>query len=138
MPRVHEMIESKYLKKEDVGEDGTVVTIATIDRVNVAAKGEEPEHKWVMGFEEFDKPMVLNPTNLKLAEKALGSDDTDDWMGKKIIVYNDPNITFGKELVGGIRIKAFRKVGPPKEMPRGVRHQATRAPEDVDPDGPSF
>ena len=117
MPRTSEMIESNFLKKEDVGEDGTIVTVADVGKTNVARKDEEPEYRWTMTFWEFAKPMVLNSTNIKLAEKALGSDDTDDWLNKKLILYNDPNVTFGKELVGGIRIKAYRKAGPPREVP---------------------
>lgn len=122
MPRTSEMIESKYLKKEEVGEDGTIVTISDFERVNVAMDDQPPDFKWTMRFEEFDKPMVLNSTNIQLAENALGSDNTDDWIGKKVIVYNDPNITFGKKLVGGIRIRAHRKAAAPRQMaPRGNR-----------------
>src|SRR5690242_308191 len=36
MPKVSEMKSSKYLKKEDVGEEGTVVTIVNVHQVNVA------------------------------------------------------------------------------------------------------
>jgi hypothetical protein len=121
MTRTSEMIQSNYLKKEDVGEDGTIVTVRSFERVNVAQKGEAPDEKWTMQFDEFEKPMVLNSTNIKLAEKALGSDETDDWIGKKLIVYNDPNVSFGKELVGGIRIKAYRKAAPPRELPTKQR-----------------
>ena len=118
MPKTSEMIESKYLKKEDVGEDGTVVTIVSVERVNVAKQDQKAEYKWTLLFEEFDKPMVLGPTNIRLAEKALGSDDTSDWQGKKIVVFNDPNITFGGEVTGGIRIRAHRKAAAPREIKR--------------------
>lgn len=127
MPRTSEMIESKYLKKEDVGEDGTIVTIAAFERVNVAMENDAPEYKWTMRFEEFDKPMVLNSTNINLCEKALGSDNTDDWIGKKIIVYNEPNISFGNKLVGGIRVKPHRKAAPPREIP--ARSTSERDPD---------
>lgn len=113
-----EMIESKYLKKEDVGEDGVIVTIAGFDKVNVARDDEAAEYKYTMRFEEFSKPMVLNATNIQLTEKALGSNDTDDWIGKQIIVYNEPNISFGNKLVGGIRIRAHRKSAGPRQMQR--------------------
>lgn len=119
MPRTGEMIESKFLKKEDVGEDGTIVTVGAVTRVNVAMQGDTPEYRWTMQFDEFDKPMVLNSTNIKLAEKAFASDNTDDWIGKKIICYNDPNISFGKEIVGGIRLKAYRKAAPPRDPSAG-------------------
>lgn len=128
MPRTSEMVESKYLKKEEVGEDGTVVTVSGFERVNVAMDDQPPDHKWTMSFAEFDKPMVLNSTNIQLAEKAFGSDNTDDWMGKQCIVYNEPNITFGKKLVGGIRIKVYRKAGAPRQMaPRDPNRELDEA-----------
>src|SRR5690349_9513018 len=80
MPRTSEMMESKYLKKEDFDEDGTICTIADFERVNVAKEDEKPEMKWMMTFKEFDKGMVLNSTNIQLAEGAMGSDNTDDWI----------------------------------------------------------
>jgi hypothetical protein len=113
MPKVHEMIESKFLKKEDAG-TGVLGTISLVDQQNVAIQGAEPEMKWCMHFKELDKPMVLNSTNLQLAKAALGSDDTDDWIGKQIVLYNDPNVSFAGKLTGGIRLRATRMKTPPK------------------------
>jgi hypothetical protein len=54
--------------------------------------------------------MVLNSTNGQLIARLLGSKNSDDWIGKEIDLYNDPNVTFAGELVGGIRArKAQRK-----------------------------
>jgi hypothetical protein len=125
--KTHEMIQSNYLKKEDVGEDGTIVTISGFDKVNVARADEPEDWKFTMSFGEFEKPMVLNATNIQLCEKALGSDDTDDWIGKQIIVYNEPNISFGNKLVGGIRVKAYRKAGAPRQVIRGTPKQPSVA-----------
>ena len=116
MPKIHEMLESKFLKKEDAG-DGMLVTIRGVDRQNVG-KDDEPELKWVALFEEC-KPMVLNGTNLALIEKALGSDDTDDWVGQKIVLFNDENVSFGGKVVGGIRV----------DVNRTKRYHAKNAPQ---------
>ena len=108
MPKVHEMIESKYLKKEDVA-NGALVTVAGLERVNIAMEKQKPDFKWIMSFHEIEKPMVMNSTNIQLCEIACGSDDTDDWIGKKIVLYSEPNISFQGKLVGGIRLRAPRK-----------------------------
>jgi len=101
------MIESKFLKKEDVGGGrGMLVTISAVKQANVAMQGADPEMKWTLLFEELDKPMVLNSTNIHMCAKACDSDDTDDWAGKKVVVYEDPNVSFGGKLVGGIRVRA--------------------------------
>lgn len=114
MPKIGEMMSSKYLKKDDVG-DGVLVTIAGLKKVNAAAEGADPEMKWAMSFTELDKPLILNSTNIQLCAKACGSEDTDDWMGKRVVLYDDPNVSFAGKLTGGIRIRAPKNKPAPKK-----------------------
>ena len=111
MPNINEMIESKYMKKSDLDEfDGeTIVTIIGLKRANIAREDQAEEMRWLIKFKEFDKPMVLNPTNIQLAARACGSDSTDDWKGKQVILYVDENVSFGGKLVGGLRIKTLKR-----------------------------
>jgi hypothetical protein len=110
MPKTHEMKESNFLKKEDVGR-GALMTIAGCIRKNVAKEGAEPDLKWCLQFVESDKPMVLNATNIQLAEQITGSDDTDHWVGHKVVLYVDPNVSYGGKLIGGIRMRKPKPVG---------------------------
>lgn len=116
MPKISEMVVSKYLKISDVP-DPVIVTIRGVKRVNIAKEDETPEYKWIIGFNEFAKPMVLNSTNLHVAAKVLDSDDTDDWTGKEIILFNDPNVSFKGEITGGLRFRGQEKA-PIKAAPR--------------------
>ena len=119
------MIESKFLKKEDLNYDtGNLVTVFKIDRQNVGLADGEEELKWCMRFEEFDKPMVLNSTNIQLATKALGTDETDDWIGQRLVIYVDDNVSFGGKLVGGIRIRK-----PRGQAQRQAPQQSRREPQ---------
>lgn len=112
MAKIGEMLESKYLKQSDVDQD-YIVTIRSVEQANVAAKdAEADEWKWTVKFAEFDKPMVLNSTNIQLLAKACESDDTDDWIGKQVIVYTDPNVSYGGKLVGGLRVKKYSVARP--------------------------
>lgn len=117
MPRTSEMVQSKYLKTADVP-DPVIVTITKVGKVNMAKEEAAPEYKWAIRFKEFEKPMVLNSTNIKICEKLLGSDNTDDWVGKEIVLYTDDNVSFQGELVGGLRFKGQEKA-PVKVTPRG-------------------
>ena len=112
MPRISEMRESKFLKKEDVG-TGMLVTIEDCRQFNVAKEGADPEMKWCLLFAEQDKPLVMNQTNLQICAQVCGSEDTDEWKNKRIVLYTDPNVTFGGKLVGGIRVRAPKKSAPP-------------------------
>ena len=107
MPKITEMIESKYLKQSDVDTD-TLVTVLKVGRANVAREGDEPEYKWLIKFNEFSKPMVLNATNIKRLAKACESDNSDDWSGKQVVLYVDPDVEFGGNVVGGLRIRAHK------------------------------
>ena len=108
MPRTSDMVQSKYLKGADVP-DPVIVTISGFKKDNVAKEDAEPEFKWMVKFEEFEKLMILNVTNIKIAEKVFGSDNTDEWIGREIVLYFDENVSFGGELVGGLRFKRPEK-----------------------------
>jgi len=105
MPKIGEMIPSKFLKKEDVGR-GVLGTITRVERVNVAVEGSDPEYKWAMYFKELDKPLILNVTNIHACADTFGSDDTDEWLNKSIVLYDDPNVAFAGKRTGGIRLRA--------------------------------
>jgi len=105
MPKTSDMRESKFLKKEDVGR-GVLVTISGCVQKNVAKEGAGEENKWCLTFKELDKPLVLNATNVQLCEAICGSDDTDHWIGKRIVLYTDPNVSYQGKLIGGIRVRA--------------------------------
>lgn len=120
MPKLNEMIESKFIKKDDVG-DGILVTITGVDRYNVAMQGAPEELKWCLDFREIEKPLVLNVTNMRVIETTLGSDNTDDWIGKQIVLYNDPSVMYKGEIKGGVRVRASRRPQPvPKVSPQPI------------------
>lgn len=134
MPRVTDMIESKYMKQADVP-DPVIVTVTKIGRINIAKDGDPPEDKWAVRFKEFQKPMLLNSTNIKLLEKACGSDDTDDWVGKEVIVYTDDSVSFGGQVVGGLRIRK-QQSAPQRKAPHQVPPDDGRPLTEMDDDIP--
>lgn len=114
MANVNDMVQSKYLKQADVP-DPVIVTIQGVKQVNMAKEGEEPEYKWAIKFQEFKKPMILNSTNIHVAAKICGSTETDEWRGKEIVLYTDPNVSFAGQVVGGLRFRGQEK--PPQRAP---------------------
>lgn len=102
---------SKYLTKDDVGEDGLLLTIKGFSREVLESDGAQDE-KTVMHFAEDVKPMVLNRTNSQLVALITGAKVAGEAKGKKIVVYNDPTISFGGKITGGIRLR--KPHGQPK------------------------
>lgn len=130
--KTSELKSSKFLKKEDCGDDGILVTITGMAQENVAPDNKPEELKWVLSFKEC-KPLVLNGTNTKLIEKALASDETDDWIGMQIVLYNDENVTYMDEVVGGVRCdvtrtKKFHAKGKPAARPAPAKFAAEDDP----------
>ena len=97
------------------GEEKTV-TIESITTSEITGDGGKVSEKPVMKFAEKIKPLIVNTTNFKTLQKLFSSKYIEDWIGKRIILYGDPTVTFGKQLVGGVRIK--------KELPKGIRAAA--------------
>ena len=52
----------------------------------------------------------LNLVGLELKYDCL---EGYDWLGQQIVLYTDPNVSYGGKLVGGIRIRAKRKAAAP-------------------------
>lgn len=52
--------------------------------------------------------MVLNATNGQIIAGIVKSEETDTWPGNKIVLYDDPNVSFAGKLTGGIRARAPR------------------------------
>lgn len=111
------MSESKFLKKEDLDpERGNLVTIKEFKKQKVEESDDGTiEYKWTVYVNEFEKPFVLNATNRAILERVYGA-DTDDCLGKKIVLYVDENVSFGGKLVGGIRLRAPKKAAPPPPL----------------------
>lgn len=131
MARIGEMIESKYLKQSDVHDD-MAVTIRKVGKANVAREGDEPDFKWLVKFDEFQKPMVLNATNIKRLARACESDETNDWTGKQVVLYVDPDVEFGGNVVGGLRIRAHKVEPKPRQvMPKPTGSKFDDMPDDV-------
>lgn len=100
---IDDLKESKYLTKHDV-EPELTATIMGIGKENLARDNDPPEFKYILNFKEC-KPLVLNSTNGQLTALALGSPETDDWIGKQVTMYNDRTVSYAGKLTGGVRIR---------------------------------
>ena len=100
---------SKYLAKEDVGIVGQNLTIARFTRETVGT-GSDADERAVLHWQEEFKPMVLNKTNKNRIKHYLDAKTSEEVIGKTVNVYNDPDIEFGGEIVGGLRIRGAQEI----------------------------
>lgn len=79
---INSVFPSKYLKASDLqGQDATV----TISHVAIEDVGGD-DRKPVVYFTGKDKGIVLNKTNAAAIQNLYGA-DTDNWTGKRIILF---------------------------------------------------
>ena len=86
--------------------------------------GRDKDTKPVLYFKGKEKGLVLNKTNSRTITKIIGTEETEDWTGREIVLY--PTETeFAGEMVDCIRVRApksqprqgERKVQPRREEP---------------------
>jgi len=116
--KMHELFPKKYLEGAEIKDKPILVTITEGKLEEMNDGGYKP----VLYF-RTGKPIVLNRTNGDTIAQAYG-DDSDQWIGKKIILYFEPNVSYGGKRTGGIRVR----------IPNGGRAQ--QEPEPVEEEVP--
>jgi len=94
---------SKYINSGDLKGRKITVTIAELKRELLKQRNGQQEAKPILYFKETSKGLVVNKTNLKTLQSVCGSRESNDWTGKKVVLYATP-VTFGDEIRDGIRI----------------------------------
>lgn len=120
-----ELYPSKYLKADDVEEEGGEVRalIKGIKLEELQNNEGQNEEKPILYFTNLAKGLVLNRTNADRIA-AVHGDESDEWRGKEIILYTEPITAFGKT-ANAIRVKipkppAKALAGQPTVPPVGV------------------
>jgi hypothetical protein len=98
-----QVFPSNYFGKADV-EEGPVTGIIASVIVDTIKSDHGEESKPILHFTARLRPMILNLVNWNTLEAAYG-EDSDDWGGKQVEMYFDPTVMFGKERVGGVRVR---------------------------------
>ena len=117
---INDMKESKFVTRHDVG-NGKNVIIKSVVVENVAPPNADPEEKWVCYFNNARKGLVLNQTNANLIAHIIGSEETSDWTGHSIQLYDDPSVSYAGKIVGGVRVRPAQgnvaPIQPPVQQP---------------------
>lgn len=107
---------SSHLKAEELGPGKRIVV--TIDDVRMEKIGDE--QKPVLYFVGKEKGLPLNKTNTNAIIDILGTDESDHWAGKKIVLYTTKVDYQGKRVLA-IRVDEAPKVAPPPPRIAQVR-----------------
>jgi hypothetical protein len=104
---------SKYVKAAEIPEEGLVATIDRVEMQDVDGKGSM---KPVLYFRGGTKGLVLNITNSKKIVQLVGSDNTDNWAGVKVTLYQSET-EYAGDTVACIRVRAAKDAAPAPAAP---------------------
>lgn len=135
--KLNEVFPSNYLKADDLkGARPTVV----IKEAQMELLGKE--NKLILYFENKDKGMVCNKTNAGRISDLYG-DDTEDWIGKPILLTSE-YVDFQGKSMKALRVQppasargASSPAAPPASAPRPAPiANRTTAYTEIDPPPP--
>lgn len=110
MPDIRQLYEKDFLGQWDAADQDIVLTIAGVVQEDVTDPTTHKAKKKVcLVFKETNKKMVLNATNREIiARELLKTYDYTKWPGNKVQLYKDPKVRFGRDEVGGLRVRKTR------------------------------
>lgn len=107
MPNIASMFPKRFLSHEDLPPGGQFVAV-TIRMIFMARaqmrQGQggqmEGEAEWRIQFAEYAKPLGMRKSRAKQLAKLLGSENTEQWIGRRIFIYAGTYEAWGEEKVG--------------------------------------
>jgi hypothetical protein len=117
--KANELCPSPNLQALDIGTelgDSVNVTIKGFDKSEV---GKEKQIRSRLFVEEFDRPLVINRTNVKALIDLYGN-DTSDWIGEQFNLYVSET-SFNGDTVRCLRVRAPKAEKPVEDKAAGTK-----------------
>lgn len=118
MPTINEMFPGRFLRGADLRDPVTVTIRRVIQERMYSPSARAEVEKWVVYFEGAKRGLVLNVTNAEAIAEVCGSRESEDWIGKAIVLYPEM-VSVGGRKVPAVRVQAPVDVGAPREMADG-------------------
>jgi hypothetical protein len=99
---------SPYMRAEDLKAPKTL-TIESTEIVSFKDQDNEgkPDRDCVLvKFVEVDVGVIAGKPALKQLVEILGTDETDNWISKKVVVFVDTGVQFKGKRMSGLRFRA--------------------------------
>lgn len=103
MAKLSDAFPSKYLTAADF-EDGDVTVTIIGAEIETVGQGADASQKIIIKLKGFKKDFVCNKVNANTIAKVTGSDDTDDWIGKRVTI-GASEVEFKGDMVMSIRVR---------------------------------
>ena len=102
--KIDKMFPKKYATGSDL-EGPVTLSIARVQSKKMRSFSGPDTLKWVIYFQNAQKGVVLSRTLADQIVEAVGSDETDDWIGHQVTLYPQNVMVAGKQRIA-IRARA--------------------------------
>lgn len=116
---------SQQVNAEDLLVSARTVTITSVEK----GTAEQPVF---IGLAEFEGRTYRPGKSMRRVLVATWGPDSSAYIGRKLTIYNDPTIRFGKDVTGGIRISHMSHIDKPVTVALTVT-RGKRSPFTVHP-----
>jgi len=113
--KIGKAFPSTYLRAADLDGEDTTVTIEEFAEEEING-----EQKPILYFRELEKGLVLNKTNGNSIAQVLGTDETDDWIGQRITLF-ETVVDYQGKPTPAIRVKLRAPKGQPQAQAAEAR-----------------
>lgn len=114
MPDISETLVPNSNQLDNIDLRDSPPRIFTVTRVDVRPAGTDQPVS--VHLAEFDRPWKPGK-NMRRVLAYCWSRESDNWVGKRVELFADESITFGRETPGGTRISRLSGIDGPKNAP---------------------
>jgi hypothetical protein len=93
----------KYLKGADIAGQEWEVTVSEA-APEAGFKPGDPE-RIAISFNEIEQKLTLNKGNYLMVKENMGTSDTEEWIGKKLVLFGTRDLNPQGEMVDVVRIR---------------------------------
>lgn len=98
-------LDSEVIRFADLADRGDItLEITAVKKGKVTGKSAKSSSKAMISFKGAERPLAAGTTILSTIGRLYGN-DTRKWVGKLVTLYGDPDVSFGGERVGGVRVR---------------------------------
>ena len=108
-------VSHTIVPKSDQLNADDMITGAILFTIQGIKLTQDPNQPIIIGIDGGKQPYKPCKSMRRVLIKLWGK-NANNWVGRSLVLYCDPNVTFGKEKVGGIRISHMSHINGTQKM----------------------
>lgn len=94
------MFPSMWIRGAEIDPDGVIVTISGVEKTTLNRPGQGTVTVYLLRCEKATRAVILSAVLARQIASAVGSEETGDWIGKRVVLFPQPLRVAGRDVVG--------------------------------------